>query len=316
MKHLKTLWLNSLSICFFYLFMALPYKVIAGEFEYDLTIEKVSSGTYVFLGKNEEITNKNGGNISNTAFIVTDDCILIFDTGSSKKYAHKMKEMITSVSTRPICLVINSHFHPDHFLGNAEFSHTKIIAFEKTINQINKHADTYRDRFYNLLGNWMTGTEIVIPKQVVDYEFTIGGHDFTIIKYTGHSGGDLILHDKTTKTLFVGDLVFNKRAPSTAHTKNLASWIKDLTELASMEFDVLVPGHGPVSSDASAINTTKKHLIWLDQLFLEAAQNGEDINEVMAVAIPEELQQNVLSRYELSRSAVHFYHKYEERMFE
>lgn len=316
MKHLKTLWLNSLSVCFFYLFMAIPSQVMADEYKYDLTMEKVSQETYVFLGKNEEITNENGGNISNTAFVVTDDCILVFDTGSSKKYAHKMKEMIASVSTLPICLVINSHFHPDHFLGNTEFSHAKIVAFESTINQINKHADTYRDRFYNLLGSWMTGTEIVIPKQVFDYEFTMGGHDFKIIKYKGHSGADLVLHDKTTKTLFVGDLVFNKRAPATAHTKDLTVWIQELSELATIDFDVLVPGHGPVSSDVSAINTTKKHLIWLDKLFLESAKNGEDINEVMAIAIPKELQQNVLSQYELSRSAVHLYHKYEERMFE
>lgn len=316
MKHLKIFWQNSLSICLFYLFIALPSKVIADEYKYDLTIEKVSQGTYVFLGENAEITKKNGGNISNTAFVVTDSCILIFDTGSSKKYAHEMKERIASVSTLPICLVINSHFHPDHFLGNSEFSNSKIVAFERTISQIDKHADTYRDRFYNLLGSWMTGTEIVIPKQVSDYEFTLGGHDFKIMKYKGHSGADLILHDKTTKTLFVGDLVFNKRAPATAHTKDLAVWIEELSELSTISFDVMIPGHGPVSSNVSAINTTKKHLMWLDKLFLESAKNGEDINDVMAVAIPAELKQNVLSRYELSRSAVHFYHKYEERMFE
>jgi len=289
---------------------------IANEHQYDFTIEKVSKGTYVFLGENEEINIKNGGNIANTAFVVTNSCIVVFDTGPSKKYAKKMKEVISSVSKLPICLVINSHFHPDHFLGNSEFNNIDIIAFDETINQIDKYAETYRDRFYNLLGSWMAGTEIVIPKPTSDNEFTVGGHDFKIMKYKGHSGADLVLHDKTTNTLFVGDLVFNKRAPSTAHAKNLENWIEELTELATIDFDVLVPGHGPVSLDLSAINTTKKHLMWLDKLFLESSKNGDDINEVMEVKIPAELKGNALSKYELSRSAVHFYHQYEERLFE
>jgi quinoprotein relay system zinc metallohydrolase 1 len=316
MKHSKILWVNSLSPFLFYLFISFASMAVADENEYDFTIEKVSQGTYVFLGKNEEVNIKNGGNISNTAFVVTNSCIVVFDTGSSRKYAKKMKEVITSVSKLPICLVINSHFHPDHFLGNSEFNDIDIIAFDETINQINKYAETFRDRFYNLLGGWMTGTEIVIPKPVSDNEFTIGGHDFKIIKYKGHSGADLVLHDKTTNTLFVGDLVFNKRAPSTAHTKNLESWIEELNELSTIDFDVLVPGHGPVSVGPSAINSTKNHLKWLDELFLESSKNGGDINEVMEVEIPKELKQNVLSKYELSRSAVHLYHQYEERMFE
>ncbi|MFT5706543.1 MAG: glyoxylase-like metal-dependent hydrolase (beta-lactamase superfamily II), partial [Oceanospirillaceae bacterium] len=216
MKHSKILQQNSLSSFLFYLLVSASSIAVADENEYDLTIEKVSQDTYVFLGKNEEVNIKNGGNISNAAFVVTNSCIVVFDTGSSRKYAKKMKEVIASVSKLPICLVINSHFHPDHFLGNFEFNNIDIIAFDDTIHQMNKYAETYRDRFYNLLGSWMAGTEIVIPKPVYDDEFTIGGHDFKIMKYKGHSGADLVLHDKTTKTLFVGDLVFNKRAPSTA----------------------------------------------------------------------------------------------------
>ena len=83
--------------------------------------------------------------------------------------------------------------------------------------------------------------------------------------------------------------------------------------LQALPWKILVPGHGPLASDAAPFAQMRDYLGWLDGLLRDAAGRGADMNEVMRAPIPERFAGISLSRYELIRSVSHLYPRYEER---
>ena len=54
------------------LFLVSP-NLFAAKLDYALTPQKITDDIYFFEGANEDFTFKNGGNILNTGFIITDE---------------------------------------------------------------------------------------------------------------------------------------------------------------------------------------------------------------------------------------------------
>ncbi len=72
----------------------------------------------------------------NSVAIVTDRDILVFDTGTRPSSARAILAQLRQITSKPVRYVVNSHWHPDHWLGNqvyAEaFPDVEIIATEET----------------------------------------------------------------------------------------------------------------------------------------------------------------------------------------
>ena len=72
----------------------------------------------------------NGGNIVNTGFIVGSGGVVV-DTGPSQRYGKQMRKAIGILTRQPVSLVLNTHHHPDHFLGNQAFADRPVGAFRE-----------------------------------------------------------------------------------------------------------------------------------------------------------------------------------------
>ena len=68
-----------------------------------------------------------------------------------------------------------------------------------------------------------------------------------------------------------------------------------------------MPGHGEPATNAAPIEQTRNWLQWLDRTLRQAAADGLDPNEIMALPMPPELASMALARHELSRSIAHLY---------
>ncbi len=281
------------------------------SFDYGLEARVVADGVYVFIGKKEDFSTGNGGNIVNTGFIVGSSGVVVVDTGPSLRYGKQMREAISQVTKQPLLLVLNTHHHPDHFLGNQAFLDRPIGALAATRQGIERDGNAFAENLFRLAGDWMAGTEVASPtSDLANGVRDIGGRRLRFIALEGHTGADLAVYDEHSGVLFAGDLVFNGRAPTTPHAQ-LLSWHRALDRLEAITrepgFRLLVPGHGEVAGDASPIRQTRAYLAWLERSLSEAARDGLDMNEVLARGIPAEFAGLAVVATEYRRSVGHLF---------
>ena len=304
-------------LCF--LLVGLSCSVFAAKLAYSLEPQKIADDTWLLQGKLEDFSRENGGNIVNTAFIVTAEGVVVFDTGPSKRYGEAMLQAIGSVTDKPVIHVFNSHHHPDHFLGNQAFSDTKIWALPETGKLIAQQGNAFAENMYRLVGDWMRSTEVQLPTDPLDIVamslMEVGNHRFRFYKMMGHSGADLLMLDETTGVLFASDIVFFQRALTTPHTPSLSVWVANLEQLKNLQYTTLVPGHGPVDTTGLAVEQMVDYLHWLDKTLMGAASRGLSMNEVMELPIDARFSDISLTRSEFVRSVFHLYGHYEEASF-
>lgn len=279
--------------------------------DYALKPQAVADGVQVFVGLNQHFTRDNGGNIANTGFIVGGDGVIVIDTGPSRAYGEQQRAAIARVTRLSVTQIYISHQHPDHDLGNQAYAGVPIAALPATIAAIQAQGGALADNLYRLVGGWMSGTQSQPPTVPARAgEVTVAGRRLKLIAAAGHTGADLMVFDLQTRTLFTGDLVFYQRAPTTPDA-DIARWLGTLAEIERLDFRRLVPGHGPVVQDTSAIAQTRDYLQWLSASLKAAAEHGLDMAEVMDQPIPERFRGLAVVDEEYRRSVSHLYPRIE-----
>ena len=283
----------------------------AADYDYQLKAQRIAPEVYTFIGRNEDFTMANGGNIVNSSFIIAPRGVIVIDSGSSKRYGEQMRAAISKITTQPLALVINTHHHPDHFLGNQAFADTPIAALAGTRQDIAADGNAFAENLYRLTGDWMKDTEVLAPTQTLAAgTVEIAGRRLRLLGLDGHTGADLAIYDETSGILFAGDLVFNGRAPTTPHAE-VDHWLTALDQLEAITrepgFKLLVPGHGEVAHDAAPIKQTRAWLNWLRQTLRDAAIAGLDMNEVLALPLPAEFAKLPVAASEYRRSVGHLF---------
>jgi len=294
--------------------LALPAQA---ELRYDLRPKQIAENVWLLEGSTDNFEQRNGGNIVNTGFIVTETGVVVIDSGPSKRYGEAMREAIAGVTDRPVIKVLLTHHHPDHVLGNQAFADVPIAALAGTTELLREQGDAMAENMYRLVGDWMRGTEVVLPNETLQPgTLEIGGHRLRLLALRGHTGADLAVLDENSGVLFASDILFYQRALTTPNSPGLDIWLADLDELQAQPWKLLVPGHGPVASDAAPFVQMRDYLGWLDGLLRDAAASGADMNEVIDSPIPERFSGISLTRFELIRSVTHLYPKYEAQQLQ
>lgn len=282
------------------------------ELRYTLQPRQIADDVWLLEGSTDNFDKANGGNIVNTGFIVTDAGVVVIDSGPSRRYGEAMRAAIASVTDRPVIKLLLTHHHPDHVLGNQAFTDVPIAALAGTTELLREQGNAMAENMYRLVGDWMRGTEVVLPTETLaPGTLDIGGRALRLLALRGHTGADLAILDERSGVLFAGDILFYQRALTTPNSPGLDVWLEDLDTLEALPWKRLVAGHGPVADDAAPFLQMRDYLGWLDGLLREAANGGADMNEVIQSPIPERFAGISLTRYELIRSVSHLYPRYE-----
>ncbi|WP_278445795.1 quinoprotein relay system zinc metallohydrolase 1 [Stutzerimonas kunmingensis] len=282
------------------------------ELRYTLQPRQIADDVWLLEGSTDNFDKANGGNIVNTGFIVTESGVVVIDSGPSRRYGEAMRAAIASVTDRPVIKLLLTHHHPDHVLGNQAFTDVPIAALAGTTELLREQGNAMAENMYRLVGDWMRGTEVVLPTETLALgTLDIGGRSLRLLVLRGHTGADLAILDERSGVLFAGDILFYQRALTTPNSPGLDVWLEDLDTLEALPWKRLVAGHGPVADDAAPFLQMRDYLGWLDGLLREAANGGADMNEVIQSPIPERFAGISLTRYELIRSVSHLYPRYE-----
>jgi uncharacterized sulfatase len=288
----------------------------AAGFDYHLAPRRIADGVYVLIGRTEDFSAANGGNIVNTGFIVGDSGVVVIDTGPSRRYGEQMLAAIRRVTALPVVLTVNTHHHPDHFLGNQAFPADTIAALAGTRRGIEADGEAFSENLYRMTGDWMAGTERVVPRRTLDAgRLAVGGRDLEFFALAGHTGADLVVLDHASGTVFAGDLLFHGRAPTTPHA-DPGRWLAALDWLEALPARRWVPGHGAISDDVSPIRETRAYLRWLAATVRHAADAGLDLPDLLAQPVPPQFRGLAEVGREFRRSAIHLFPAAEQAALE
>ncbi len=283
-------------------------SVHANQLAYDLDVTEIARGTWAIHGRTEYFTLQNGGNIVNVSFIEVPDGVVVIDTGPSRRYGEALLHLIEkTVPGKPILRVYNTHHHPDHIFGNQVFERGSLAAPQQVIDNIIAEADGFSDNLYRLIGDWMRGTTVVAPGVALESDFEeVGGRKFSLFYLSGHTSSDLAIRDDETGVLFTGDLAFYNRAPTTP-SADIDGWLESLKTLASLDRELILPGHGLRDERGGSLEQTADYINWLEESLSEAASLGFTMNEAMAQPIPDRFTSLDEVQTEYERSVVHLY---------
>jgi quinoprotein relay system zinc metallohydrolase 2 len=277
---------------FIFFFLVSPL-IIAGNKIKPLNVKKIGDGVYVYYGKHESIyEDGNIGDIANLGFIIGDESIAVIDTGGSHQVGEALKLAIKKISDKPIKYVINTHAHQDHIFGNTAFiSEGAVIYGHFNLKKALKERGSQYIKQLSEAGDKVKGTRIIFPHIVIagissdqskklsnKITIDLGNRKLQLTSYeVAHTYSDASVYDIKTKTFFVGDLVQDERLPTMdGLTKN---WIKVLNEIEKVDFKIMVPGHGKIQTNNTALNKTRKYLQVLYDEVIESLKKDIPIEE-------------------------------------
>lgn len=287
-------------------------RVDVGRLDYGLAARALAPGVWVVEGANADFSIANGCNIINTGFIATGNGVVVINTGPSRRYGEQLRALIAKTTAEPVVQVIHLNLHPDYFLGNQAFADVPRVATDATRAGMAREAKAYEDNLYRLCGDWMRGTEAMLPTGTVALgPLRIGNREMELREYQGHTASDLVLVDKTSGVVFAGGLVFAQRIPTTPHAQ-IGPWLQSLQAFAALPLKTLVPSHGPVRNDATAVGQTQRYLQWIDARFRQLAEQGAEMNEVLRDEVPAEFRGWAAFGTEYTRNVAHLYPRYEQ----
>lgn len=261
-------------------------KVIAAD-EFPMQATSVAPGVYAIITPSRDIPGpENRGWNSNSAFVVTNEGVLLFDTGSSSAIGEAIKKLIAGVTEQPVRWIVNSHAHGDHWLGNGAFRDTvdAIYASEQTTDTIAANGQLWVDRFQQMTEGATGRSEIAVPDTLVSgqTELMLGGVQISLfLSGNSHSPGDVLMWLPGQKVLVSGDVVYSDRMPSTLES-DLTRWISLLDEIVAMQPKVVIPGHGSVT-DLEGVMRLRDLL----QAYWTAVEQGYDAGKTDYEMVPD-----------------------------
>jgi glyoxylase-like metal-dependent hydrolase (beta-lactamase superfamily II) len=252
---------------------------------------QVSPSAWYVQGESALGSAANRNFISNAGFVVTPAGVVVIDALGAPALARELMDRIRSITDQPVTHVIVTHYHADHIYGLQEFKRAgaRIIAHRKALEYLNSETalsrlEASRQQLAPLIDS---NTRLVPADEWLDaaQELVLGGVRF-VVQPVGpaHTPEDLVVFMPGERVLFAGDLVFRGRIPFVGQA-NSGQWIKSLDTLLAFDAQIVVPGHGPLSTTAAQdMALTRDYLAYLRETMGHAARNLEPFDEAYASA--------------------------------
>ena len=218
-----------------------------------LRTQKITGDLYMISGE--------GGNV---ALYTTGEGVVLVDDMFDRNHADILAQ-VRSVSDRPLKYVINTHQHDDHAGGDM-----KMLPIAEVIAHKNVRAnlkDLKRPYYEDT-----PGTPIGLPRITFTDELDVhlGGKDVQAYYFgRGHTSGDAVIYFPELKAIHTGDLFLSTRAGGRAQGPprppgvpiyvdyvqggSFFAWSKTLDGVLKLDFDTIIPGHGPVATKADLV---------------------------------------------------------------
>lgn len=178
------------------------------------------------------------GDGGNVAVLVTNEGVALVDDMYERNYADIMAQ-IKTITEQPVKYVFNTHQHDDHAGSNAKMmTSAEVIA--------------HRNVRVNMVKLKQPGP----PRVVFSTEMSVflGGQEIRAQYFgRGHTNGDAVIYFPDLKVIHSGDLFLTNSATPLpfmdfAQGGSAVEWTDTIDRMMMLDFDTVIPGHGPVSN--------------------------------------------------------------------
>lgn len=235
---------------------------------YSLGLHEIGNDCYAYLQPD------GGWGYSNAGLVVGNGQSLLVDTLFDLKLTASMLESMKAVTaSAPIGTVVNTHANGDHCYGNQLVKDANIVASAATAHEmtevppamlaaLNKAPGEVGDLFRSFFGDFdFDGIDLALPTQTFTGQLTVkvGERDIELIEVgPAHTAGDTIAYVPSARTVYTGDILFIGGAPI-VWAGPLENWIAACDLINSLDVDVVVPGHGPLT-DKDGVSRVREYL--------------------------------------------------------
>ena len=273
--------------------LAVYAPVVQSQIILDVPGMDFEGPAFVFEEVAEDIYQARGsGNVlvgSNSAVIINENDVVIVDSMISPAAAAALAKELKAITDKPIKYVIDTHFHFDHAHGNQIYPpDVEIIGHEFTYEMlvngesVGRTYTGFRDWWANAPGGeeGQKGLVPTPPTTTMTDKMTLYRGDREIqLHYFGraHTGGDVLTYLPAEKILFTGDMLLE--GMPYMGDGFLEDWVQTLENLKSLDFNIVVPGHGRPFSDPERIDHLKSLLADLWERASKACSDGLSVAE-------------------------------------
>jgi glyoxylase-like metal-dependent hydrolase (beta-lactamase superfamily II)/peptidoglycan/xylan/chitin deacetylase (PgdA/CDA1 family) len=238
--------------------VALAFGLQSAWVLYSQTAKPPGPLTTVRVTGDLHMVSGEGGNV---ALYVTGEGVVLVDDMFDRNHEDILKQ-VRAVTEQPLRYVINTHQHDDHAGGDFKMLRIAEVIAHKNVraNLLNIKQPYYEDT---------PGTPIGLPRLTFTDEMTLNlGAGEVRAHYfgRGHTSGDAVILFPRERVIHTGDLFLNfpprpradgsARPPGasiyvdSAQGGSFLEWSRTLERTLALDFDTVIPGHGPLAKKA------------------------------------------------------------------
>lgn len=283
------------------------------------TLEQLADGVYACVHK------PGGVAYSNAGIIDLGDRTLLVDALNFVAAGRDLRQTAESLFSRPVDMILLTHPHSDHWKGASAFDASTTLLSSKTTRQVCLEWGAEIMESYQVPAEWKEWLQEMqeqvqaeqdervragLETSIIHTQYTLaemsdfqprypdqtfeGAVGFHGSKRTaellsfgrGHSEDDAVLLLEQDGIAFIGDIGFFDTQPFLGFC-DLTRYREQMIHFQTSDFEVLVPGHGPVAYNKDYINLQLQYLNVMEALIGKLAQSGEPFEKALQITLPE-----------------------------
>lgn len=237
--------------------------------------KKIKDGIFFYKGKGSE---------SNSTIILTDDGVVVIDSGNNPPDSIAVSQAVKKLTDKPVRFLIDTEPHADHTTGHFVFSPPATIIAAAGAGESMRQAYN-PERMKKMMeetGAAAKGYRLITPQVEYRDRMTLnsGGRTFELYYLKNvHSEADTAIWLPKERVLFAAASVGVKRFNNLRPFVSIPDTLAAIKMMRALNPEIVIPGHGDAGS-VEILDNMERYYNLLVERVRQMAQQGKSLDEI------------------------------------